>query len=210
MKNSSPTPVPLRSRLLVQGGMLLMLSLYCFITYALIRPLFGTFGFDVFTVGKSLLVVLVLGVFVLWLAPMVHVPSILHQHVYPRRRFLRGQCPGCGYPRSDRNPGSCCSECGTEFREPPEWRMRSSVVVSFLVLFVSAMIIGSAVAETRLLADERQWLQDCTAPGGDQLESRSRIWPSGHAYLFNDPVAGPYAEPVAGSTRDPNARRRLR
>ena len=200
----------MKSTLLAQGGMLLILSVYCFTTYALIRPLFGTFGFDLMTLLKSMLAVLVLGIFVLWLAPMSHVASILHQHVYPARRFRRGECPGCGYPSANRTPGECCPECGIAYKEPAEWRMRSGVVVSFLLLFLLSMVLGTAVAETRLLVDEQQWLQDCTAPGGEQLESRARIWPSGYASLFNDPVDGPYAEALSGSVRDPNARLRRR
>ena len=210
MKNPPLAPVPLRTRVLVQGGLLLVLSAYCFTTYALIRPLFGTFGFDAITVLKSTLAVLVLGVFVLWLAPMSHVPSIIHQHVHPARRFRRGECPGCGYPSADKVSGGPCPECGVLFREPPEWRLRAGVVVSFLLLFVLAMLIGTAVAETRLLVDERQWLHDCSSPGGERLESRARTWPSGYSSLFNDPVDGPYAEALGGSRRDPEARRRGR
>lgn len=208
MTGSSLATVPIRYRLLAQGGMFLVLSAYCFTTYALIRPLFGTFGFDLTTVAKSMLAVLVLGVFVLWLAPMIHVPSILHQHVYPTRRFRRGECPRCGYPGAKGIPSGCCPECGTVFKEPPEWRMRPGVVVSFLLLFLGSLVVGSVVAETRLLADERQWLRDCSAPGGEQLVSRARIWPSGYASLFNHPEQGPYAEAMSGSTRDPDARRR--
>ena len=207
MKKPTATPIPIGTRILVQGGLLLMLSVYCFTTYALIRPLFGTVGFDVTIVLKSMLAVGVLGIFVLWLAPMTQMPSIIHQHVTPARRFRRGACPGCGYPSADQIPAGQCPECGAAFLEPPEWRLRGGVVMSFLMLFATAVLVGTTVAETRLLVDERQWLQDCSSPGGELLESRSRIWPSGYALLFNDPVEGPYAEALSGSERDPNARR---
>ena len=206
MRKPTHPDIPMLTRVLAQGGLLLLLSAYCFTTYALIRPLFGTIGFDATTVFKTTLAVIVLGIFVLWLAPMTNIPSIIHQHVAPSRRFRRGKCPGCGYPGAERGGARECPECGAAFREPPEWRLRGGVVVSFLLLFLAAVVLGGTVAETRLLADERQWMHDCSLPGGSRLESRARIWPSGYSLLFNDPVEGPYAEPLDGSRRDPEAR----
>ena len=198
--------VPLRTKVLVYGGMLALLSAYCFTTYALIRPLFGTFGFDAATSLKTLLAVLVLGAFMLWLAPMTSVPTIIHRHVRPARRFRKGECPGCGYPEAKQIPSGVCPECGSAYAAPPEWRLRAGVVVQFGLLFLVSMTLGAAVAETRLLVDEGRWAQDCRSPGGNRLQSRARTWPSGFAVMFNDPESGPYAEALAGSWRDPEAR----
>ena len=206
MRKQGLADIPVLSRVLAQGGLLLLLSAYCFTMYALIRPLFGTIGFDATTVFKTTLAVIVLGIFVLGLAPMTNIPSIIHQHVAPSRRFRRGECPGCGYPEADRIESRECPECGAAFREPPEWRMRSGMVTSFLLLFLIAVVLGGTIAETRLLVDEQRWMHDCSLPGGARLESRARIWPSGYSLLFNDPVEGPYAEPLDASRRAPEAR----
>ena len=198
---------PVRTKILVQGLLLVLLSVYCFLVYALVRPLFGTFGFDPMTCFKSMLAVLALGCFVLWLAPITNVATIFHQHVRPSRRFKRGECPGCGYPGVGEQVRGNCPECGVPFREPPEWRMRGGIFLHFVLIFLLAMTLGGAVAETRLVLDEARWSAACSRPGGRQLESRPRVWPSGYALLLNDPEHGPYAEPQAESRRDPEARR---
>ena len=207
MNRPDSVRIPVRTKVLVQGGMLVLLGAYCFVTYALVRPLFGTFGFDGITTLKTLLAVLVLGAFMFWLAPMTDVPTIVHRHVRPARRYREGACPGCGYPEARKIPSGICPECGTAYAPPPEWRLGAGVVVNFLLLFLVAMLLGAVVAETRLLIDERQWEQDCRRPGGEMLQSRSRVWPSTFAELFNDPVSGPYAQPLVGSRRDPAARK---
>ena len=198
---------PTRTKIMVQGGLLMLLSVYCFLVYALVRPLFGTFGFDPATSLKSMLAVLALGCFVLWLAPITNVATIVHQHVRPSRRFKRGECPGCGYPGARQHVRGNCPECGVLFEEPPEWRMRGRIFLHFVLIFLAAMMVGTAVAETRLVLDEARWDAACSSPGGERLESRPRVWPSGYALLLNDPEHGPYAEAQAESRRDPEARR---
>lgn len=180
------------------------LTFYCFLVYALIRPLFGTFGFDVTTTAKTVLAVCLLGVFVLWLFPLVDIPLILFHDRRPRARARKGKCPQCGYPRPPEELDTACSECGASGRVPPTWELSVNTLVRFAIFLLIAIILGSAIAEWRILTDEMRFKQQASRrsyPQPGDSYTQSRTWPSTYATMSYTLENGAASDPVLESQR---------
>ena len=179
---------------------------FAFAAYSLIRPLFGTFGFDLNTFLKSAGAVLALGMFVVWLIPMVDLHIGIFEHVIPGRRFKQGLCAGCGHPRTPDASEGFCSECGRRHEAPDGWRLEKRTVLNFVLWMMVGLFFGSAIGETRLTLDERRWTRECRMledMSSDSLgfRTRRRSWPSGYSELYYRTEQGPYAEPLITNER---------
>ena len=201
-----PIMAPTWSMILFRSLFVVTMTVFAFAAYSLIRPLFGTFGFEPGTTMKSAGAVLALGIFVVWLIPMVDLHIAIFEHVVPGRRFKQGRCPECGHPRSPGQETSYCSECGGRNRNPESWRLTKRTVFSFLIWMLVGLFLGSCIAETRLSIDEREWIQECRTLEGmseDALgfRTRKRSWPSSYSELYYRSDRGAYAEPLVTHER---------
>ena len=120
-------------------------TLYCGLAYMLVRPVFGSFGFEMGITLRSMVVVTLLGCFVFFLMPLVDLPLIWFHHRKRQVRYRRGCCPNCGYPNKAGVSGSICPECGSELVAPIAWKPGVGTVRRFLILLVIAILLGSAV-----------------------------------------------------------------
>ncbi len=197
---------PTWSMIFFRSLFVITIASFAFASYSLIRPLFGTFGFDLATCLKSAGAVLALGIFVVWLIPMVDLHISIFEHVIPRRRFRQGRCAQCGHSRSPDMKGRSCSECGRPHEEPDGWRLRGGTILNFVIWLSVGLLVGSAVAETRLTLDERRWVVECRTleeMSADSLgfRARPRSWPSSYSELYYRTGQGTYAEPLVTNQR---------
>jgi hypothetical protein len=179
-------------------------TLYCGMMYVLVRPLFGSFGFEIGFTLKSMAVVSVLGCFVFFLMPIVDLPLIWFHHRRPEVRARRGCCPDCGHPKPPETSGSICSECGSEGIMPSVWQPGIGTIRRFLVLLAVSILLGSALGEWALLIDERNFEGEATLrtyPVAGDSYSRARAWPNGHASMTYTPENGPSGSTFMESTR---------
>ena len=185
-------------------GVLAAFGLYCGLMYVLVRPLFGSFGFDLVHTVKSVVAVGFLGCFVFFLIPIVDLPLIWFRHLRPRSRAKRGCCPNCGQPAPPGVSQAVCPECGTTPQPPAAWRPDAGTLRRFLLLLLGAIAIGSSVGEWALVTDERRFrreaLQRAYAAPTDSY-SRPRSWPNGHARLTYTPETGLEATSFISSDR---------
>ncbi len=197
---------PTWSMVAFRSVFVLTISAFAFASYSLIRPLFGTFGFDLATIIKSAGAVLVLGVFVVWLIPMVDLHIGIFEHVLPARRFKQGRCPRCGHPKTPHKATRSCSECGRALEAPDGWRLDRGTVLNFMLWMAAGLFFGSAIGETRLTLDENRWIEGCRILEEMSSESlgfrtRRRTWPSSYSELYYRTGEGPYAEPLISNER---------
>lgn len=203
---TKPIKAPTWSMLLFRSLFILTITGFAFAAYSLIRPLFGTFGFDFNTTMKSAGAVLVLGVFVVWLIPMVDLHIGIFEHVLPGRRFKQGRCPQCGHPKTPHEEVRSCSECGRPYGAPEDWRLKKRTVFNFLLWMTVGLLFGSTIGETRLALDERRWIVECRtleemSPEELGFRTRRRCWPSRYSELYYRTGQGPYAEPLVSNQR---------
>ena len=192
--------------LLFRSLFILTITGFSFAAYSLIRPLFGTFGFELNTFIKSAGAVLVLGIFVVWLIPMVDLHIGIFEHVIPGRRFKQGLCARCAHPRAPHAAASCCAECGRRHTAPEGWRLQKRTILNFVLWLSVGLFFGSAISETRLTLDERRWIQECRtlenmSPESLGFRTRRRSWPSSYSELYYRTEQGPYAEPLITNER---------
>jgi len=185
--------------------LLVLLGFYCFLVYSVVRPLFGTFGFDLATTVKSVLVVLVLTGFIVWLIPLVDLPLMIFNDRMPRARNRKGQCPGCGYPKPGMGSTVQCPECGTlTGAVPPRWKPTTATLTRFMGFLCIAILLGSGIGEWRILADEANFQEQAsTRTYTYQGESfiRNRAWPSSHATMHYTVENGPESQTILQSRR---------
>ena len=200
------TDIQIPSWITVLHGVIILsgFTAYCGMAYMLVRPVFGSFGFDLGITLRSMVVVTLLGCFIFFLIPLVDLPLIWFHHQRRLKRHRRGCCPDCGYPDKVGIPGKICPECGSELVPPKAWRPGAGTVRRFLILLVMAILLGSAVGELSLLMDESTFQVLATArryvEPGDSY-SRARIWPNGHADMTYTPENGSSGSKFMESTR---------
>lgn len=187
-------------RVVLLGG----LVFYCFLVYVLVRPLFGTFGFDGWSTAKSLGAVLILGAFVLCLLPLADLPLIWFRHRRPIARVRHGRCPQCGYPRGASTEQEICPECGATGVPPEPWQLSPRTAFRFVILLLVAIVLGSTLGEWWLLLDEEAFRQDASArsyPLPNDSFSRARAWPNTYSTMTYTLENGAVSDPILASKR---------
>lgn len=198
-------PVPAGAALAWDAAITLSLAAYFFFVHSFTRGLLGDVGLSAGVAAKSIVVMVVLAGFILWVAPITDLPRILWRHRLPERRLARGECPRCGQPRDpgrDR-PGEAgpCPECGAAPVAPPRWELAARPFLRFAVLIALGMALGGGLAEGRISADERAFLAEVEARP-DALHDRPRPWPADFARLQSDPELGPRGTGVIESPQE--------
>ena len=197
-------PIPAWARVTHALAMIGGFGLYCGLMYVLVRPLFGSFGFDLESTLKSVIAVIFLGCFVFFLIPLVDLPLIWYRHQKPRMRAEKGCCPACGHTATPEQRERSCPECGSRPEQPPTWRPNLGTLRRFLLFLLLAIVLGSATGEWSLIADERRFEREASLrnyPEPTTSYSRPRTWPNGHAWLNYSPEAGTTASRFMGSSR---------
>ncbi|MBL9149408.1 MAG: hypothetical protein JNM94_12015 [Phycisphaerae bacterium] len=196
-----PGLVVVTFRILVGAG----LGFYFFVVFCIARASLGGFGMSTFLFLKCAAVSLIMGAFMVWLAPFLELPEIWYRHRLPSKRLARGECPDCGYPRA---PGTTrCAECGSERNSPPPWQFGARTIRLFAIVATVSFVAGCGVALAWIAADERAFVREASLARG--AYSRERAWPMQFAPLAIDD-AGTLSAPTIAieGERDPNWRPR--
>ena len=199
-KNVIPLWVSCAHHALLLGG----LTFYCFLVYALVRPLFATFGFNAATTTKSVVAVILLTAFVAWLFPLIDAPFVIFFDWRTRTRARKGRCTQCGYPRPSDDIDAPCSECGASGRLPAPWQPTLNTLARFALLLLFAIVLGSVLAEWQLLSDERLFQQQASRknyPEPGDSYTQSRAWPSSYATMTYTLENGAVSDPILESQR---------
>ena len=110
--------------------------------------------------------------------PMVMLAMIAREYVQlhrPRGRAARGLCWNCGFPASDQ---AVCPECGRD-REISAQRIDRRAALIAAAVWLIALVVGSAVAEAQLLAEDRAFARFAEAEHETSTATarRTRPWP---------------------------------
>ena len=108
----------------------------------------------------------------LFLTPLWFLSS-LSQHSRARKRRSQGECCECGHPLGV-GFDQPCPECGSDQRLKPIETRR--LVVSCLIIWLCAGLIGSGITETIARMDEKSFIH-AHEHGLFHPKSRSRAWP---------------------------------
>ncbi len=197
---------------LFRGLILLLLAAHVFYMFSIARALAGTIGWSwstfIIAAGFALIMLLPL----IWAVALPEFPEMYLRHVRGRRRFARGECPGCGYRIATED--APCSECGSAVEPPEPYRICGRTVRTFVLINLFAWVVGLAAAEGWAQYDEHVFLaeaQAAHAAEGSQRFTRARAWPSDSARLQWDVERGVRVEdgqinwtrpPAPGSGRD--------
>lgn len=176
----------------------LLLAAHVFYMYSTARGMGETFGFHPGTSIIACLFALAMLVPLVWAVFLPDLPEFLSQHVQPRRRWKRGQCPGCGYDRrglqhqhDDSTFPSVCPECGSTLREPEGWQVSSSTIRRFVAINLLAWLLGCAAGEAWMRIDERDFRREVDlrlGQGDTSNYTRARRWPNANdALLYRHP-----------------------
>ena len=187
--------MPISFALIFRGLILLALAAHVFYMYCTARGLGGHFGFDPGTTTGSSFFALAMLVPLVWAVFLPDLPEFITQHVRPRRRWSRGQCPQCGYDRlSLPADEKVCPECGGELREPEAWRFTVRTVQRFVAINLIAWLVGCFAGELWMENDERDFRAEVTAQlKRDDISDRyrQRRWPN-HSETMAYRYAGRY------------------
>lgn len=168
------------------GALGSVLAAYFFVIFCVTRGLLRGIGFDVSTTIQCLLVTLVMAGFVVWLAPLCHLPEALLLHRRSQRRAARGLCPACGHPRqAAAEPTAPCPECGSDAIPPRPFEFGWPSIRRFALVGGAAYVVGSLLGFTLIRADEARFAHECSIRGGAAFE-RPRAWPASFCRLSFD------------------------
>jgi hypothetical protein len=187
--------VPISFATIFRAIVLLVLTVHIFYMYCTARGMGEHFGFDLSTTIISALFALAMLVPIVWAVFLPDVPEFISQHVRPRWRWKRGQCPACSYDRRGLpNSDEPCPECGEALREPASWRVTRHTVRRFIAINVFAWMIGCWAGEVWMENDERNFRREVeTSIGSASDHRRSRRWPNHEqkmSYLHGDGYFG--------------------
>jgi hypothetical protein len=169
-------------------------------SYAIARTIDASFGARSAIVVLGAIFALFMLVPMVWAITLPDWPEIWTQQVRGRRRWNRGQCPSCGYPRAA-DPG-VCSECGAPLVEPRGYRISGRTVRRYAVVNLVAWVLGCGLTEAWLSADEaafrvevEQRISDGRMPtGSGGFYGRKARFPRGQVFIW-DPEKGFSAGP---------------
>lgn len=141
---------------LARVGVLVILSFYFFIIYAIARGLIPEFGTTTETVLKATLMTIAMSALVVWLAIMIEIPEMYFGHVLPRRRHRNNRCFSCGHKISE-GASNRCAECGIEFDAVPDgYSISWKTLQRFLFVLVGALALGIGLGEWWTTSDEQR------------------------------------------------------
>ncbi len=171
--------------------MLLLMAAHVFYLYAFARMLQEVIGTDFRTVLASSSFALVMLVPLTWAVAVPDLPQILRAH-RARRRWLRGNCPGCNYFLLS-TTGTGCPECGADRAEPRPFEFGWSMVRRFAALAVVAWVLGCVAAESWTVLDETSFARAAPAHVDGTVThrySRQRRWPMHGKRLYYSTTDG--------------------
>jgi len=182
---------------LIRLVMVLLLAAHAFFMYGQARTLAETCGFDAGVALASATFAMVLMIPFTWTYGLADLPEIWTKHFRPRRRWRRGECADCGYPRTGAPATSeRCAECGAIIAEPPPYAFGWPTIRRFLIMVAMSLAMGCAAAETMLLLDEHAFRVEAPAKAANSVTgrwTRPRSWPHADAALVYDAAANVYA-----------------
>ena len=169
--------------LLLRTGVLLILTIWSFLSYCFIRSSFGVVqpGISVMpliVILSLLLMIPMIAVSALWLLPDIRV------HQVADVRVKKGLCANCGHSMHG-NRNGVCTECGDQQRT--NQLSTRSMLLSCAVILVSCWITGSIAGEILVRSDERAFIRlhvDSSKP-----VEHTRQWPLWGALQW-DPMTG--------------------
>jgi hypothetical protein len=100
----------------------------------------------------------------------------------PRRRWGRGDCGTCGYPR--RVDSATCAECGGILVQPAPAKFPLRFALLSIMI---GWCLGSLMGETVVSFDEwrfRREVQHLCVEGGAEWHTRPRAWPNRNCTLL--------------------------
>ncbi len=168
------------------GSLGSILAAYFFVIFSVTRGLLRGIGFDVSNTLQCLLVTLVMGGFVVWLAPLCHLPEAILLHRRSQRRAERGLCPACGHPRREAaGTSERCPECGSDPVPPRPFEFGWPSIRRFALVGGAAYVVGSLLGFALIRADEARFAHECSLRPGAAFE-RPRAWPASFCRLSFD------------------------
>jgi len=189
--------MPISPASLFRAAIVLAMAAYVFAMYGIVRSMEPTIGFDASDAAVASLAALALSIPLVWLAGVPELPDIYLRHVRAQRRWSRGRCPECEYPRMAAGEQRC-SECGREHLPPTSHSFRGATLWRFAAMLLIAWTAGSAGAEVARAWDEHRFRNEAAgalAAGHCVRFERPRLWPGNHIILALDPAIS--AEPIA-------------
>ncbi len=181
-----PLSLPRLFRVIVLAA----LALHVFYMYSIARGVMAGHDEFGFHLGHSLIAAafgLIMLIPLIWAMTLPEWPEMYTRHVRARRRYFSGCCPACGYTSASNT--NRCSECGSERREPEQYRITPRTIRLFVAMNLLAWLIGIATAEMWALADERAFSREAAAHvarGASEPFSRPRWWPSAAVEMSQD------------------------
>jgi hypothetical protein len=173
---------------LFRGAIMLVLGAHVFIMYSIARTMGETVGLNGGTATVAALFALVMLIPLVWAVALPEFPEMYLRHMRARRWYQQGRCPDCGYPTTA-TLSDHCSECGVTLRPPQPYSVGWHTVRLFIIINLLAWLLGSAAAESWVLADEHSFQQEAIAyieRGGVGVYQRDRAWPNRSARLIYD------------------------
>jgi hypothetical protein len=175
-----------------------IMALYFEALHEISRALVGGFGSPGTSVCLAVVATSIGALPLVALVPVTRLPNWWWTEGLPFARVQRGECPDCGYP-AQRYP---CPECGGDGNLAVQPLVIGLEVGRALRLVAVAMVAGIVVAEWRVRADERRFIEEVRAVGSSRTERPRAGW-GGFTNLIHDSAAGFSAPPPFTTTLIP-------
>lgn len=159
-----------------------LICCHVFLMYLLARSYIGGFGFRINLVLLASLFAFAMLIPLLWAVAFTELPEAWNMNVRNQRRWRRGCCPSCGYPRSDEQEHTAykCQECGEALKPPANYQLSLKTVQRFVWILAIGWIVGVFIGETWVLIDEAAFKSEIQRRSGvsaDVEQTRQRAWP---------------------------------
>jgi hypothetical protein len=160
----------------------LLIAVHVFLMYLLARTYIGGFGFNLWWVLWGGLFAFAMLIPLLWAVAFAELPEMWEMNVRRQRRWRRGFCPSCSYPRNrdlQQHQGKC-QECGELLVKPSHYQISLQAVKRFIMILVIGLILGVLVGETWLRIDEIAFQNEIgrqAVVDAQRKQTRQRAWP---------------------------------